>query len=79
MRTALIFAFRGALLISGASLAYLMFIFGHTDLTSHNRVLQVATLAAVSALVAGILQWVGLPAEGKPPAGTKHGKKKAAK
>lgn len=79
MRTALIITFRVALLVAGASLAYLLFIFGHTDLTPHSRVLEVATLAGISATVAGILQWVGLPAESGSAPGAKHGKKRAAK
>jgi hypothetical protein len=79
MRTALIVTFRIALLIAGASLAYLLFIFGHTDLTPHARVLEVATLAGLSALVAGVLQWVGLPADEAAKPGGKQGKKPSAK
>lgn len=79
MRTALIITFRVALLVAGASLAYLLFIFGHTDLTPHARVLEVAVLAGVSSLVAGILQWVGLPADESTKTTGKHGKKHAAK
>jgi hypothetical protein len=79
MRMALIITFRVAMLVAGVSLAYLLFIFGHTDLTPHSRVLEVATLGGVSALIAGILQWVGLPADGTAQPGPKHGKKKSAK
>lgn len=79
MRRALIIAFRVALLVAGASLAYLLFIFGHTDLTSHSRVLEVAALAGFSSLVAGILQWVGLPSEGTAAPAAKHGKKRSTK
>ena len=79
VRTGLIITFRLSLLVAGASLAYLLFIFGHTDLTPHARVLEVATLGGVSALVAGILQWVGLPTEGGGGSNGKPGKKHSAK
>jgi hypothetical protein len=81
MRLALIITFRVAMLVAGVSLAYLLFIFGHTEteLTPHSRVLEVAALGGLSALIAGILQWVGLPADGTAQPAPKHGKKKSAK
>lgn len=75
MRTALIVTFRLALFVAGGSLAYLLFIFGHTDVTPMDRILLVSAVAAVSALVAGILQWVGLPAKPDPATGKKTAKK----
>lgn len=73
MRTALIVSFRAALFIAGGSLAYLLFMFGHAEpeVIPIKRILLVAAAAGVSALVAGILQWVGLPED--PTAKTKKG------
>lgn len=65
LRGALVFANRACLIVAGACLAYLLFIFGHTDVTPMNTILTVASIAGVSALVGAMLQWVGLPAEPK--------------
>ena len=75
MRTALIVAFRLALFVAGGSLAYLLFIFGHTDLTPMNRILAVAAVAASSALAAAVLQWIGLPVDETAKGGKKTAKK----
>ncbi len=76
MRTAVIVIFRLALFVAGCSLAYLLFIFGHTELAPLSRILTVALVAGASALVAGLLQWVGLPAERDETGGKKAGKKR---
>lgn len=76
MRTALVLTFRIALVISCCSLAYLLFIFGHTEVAPPGRILEVTTVTAVSALVAGLLQWIGLPAAAKDEATRKKTKKK---
>ncbi len=75
MRTALIVAFRLALFVAGGSLAYLLFIFGHTELTPTNRILLVAAVAGTSALIAAILQWIGLTVEDSKKDGKKTAKK----
>ena len=75
MRTALIVTFRLALFVAGGSLAYLLFIFGHTDVTPMGRILAVAVVAVISALVAGVLQWVGLPAKAAAAGGKRPAKK----
>ncbi|MBI2433514.1 MAG: hypothetical protein HYV26_11650 [Candidatus Hydrogenedentes bacterium] len=61
MRKTILTIYYTALVIAGASLLYLLFIFGHTETAPLPRVLTTAGVAAVSALVAGILQWAGLP------------------
>jgi hypothetical protein len=61
MRTALLSIFYVALVVACASLVYLLFIFGHTETAPLGRVLTVAAIGGVSAVVAGILQWAGLP------------------
>jgi len=63
LRAVLIAVFRISLFVAGGSLAYLLFIFGHTDVTPMNRILLVAAVAGTSALIAAALQWIGLPAE----------------
>ncbi len=73
VRTLLVVVFRLALAIAVCSLGYLLFIFGHTEVASLERVLTVASIASVSALIAGLLQWVGLPAA--PTPAKKKGKK----
>ena len=80
LRSGLIIAWWISLAIAGVSLAYLLFNFGHVEpeVTSHNRVLEVAVVAAISSLVAGVLQWVGLPAKEAEPhkgKGRKHATK----
>lgn len=75
MRTALIVTFRLALFVAGASLAYLLFIFGHTEVATMDQVLGVAAVAGISALVAGILQWVGLPESDNPTSPKKAAKR----
>lgn len=50
-----------------ASMGYLLFQFGHTELTSHERVLATATVTAVSALVAGFIAWLGEPEDPSKP------------
>lgn len=85
LRGGLVFAFRACLVIAGVSLAYLLFMFGHydvrlvetygqKDVTPKYTILIVAAVAGASALIAAILQWIGLPAEKK-----KDPKKKTAK
>lgn len=74
LRIALIVALRLALFVAGGSLAYLLFIFGHTEVAPTNRILLVAAVAGMSALIAAILQWIGLPTED-----AKDGKKTAKK
>lgn len=61
LRTGLILTYRISLLIAVFSLFYLLFMFGHTDVTPLNRIWLVAVIAGISALVAGMLQWIGLP------------------
>ncbi|MBI5093726.1 MAG: hypothetical protein HZB26_14940 [Candidatus Hydrogenedentes bacterium] len=78
LRTLLIIAFRLALALSGASLIYLLFVFGHTETAPPNRILFAATLCGTSALVAGLLQWVGLPASTQDSGGKKAPKGRAA-
>lgn len=71
VRVVLLLIHRAALLVAIGSLAYLLFVFGHSELAAPGRVLIVAALAGCSALTAGLLQWVGLPAitkESKGPA-----------
>jgi hypothetical protein len=63
LRATLIATFRVALFVAGGSLAYLLFIFGHTDVTPMRRILLVAALGGTSALIAAMLQWIGLPVE----------------
>ena len=75
MRTALIVVFRVALFVAGGSLAYLLFIFGHTEVAPMNRILLVAAVASASALIAAVLQWVGLPVEDSKKDGKKTAKK----
>ena len=85
LRNGLIFAFRACLVIAGISLAYLLFIFGHydvrlvetygqKDVTPKYTILIVAAIAGTCALIAAMLQWIGLPAEDK-----QNQKKKTAK
>lgn len=85
LRNGLIFAFRACLVIAGISLAYLLFMFGHydvrlvetygqKDVTPKYTILIVAAIAGTCALIAAMLQWIGLPAEDK-----KNQKKKTAK
>lgn len=74
LRNALILVFRVLLLIAGGSLAYLLFIFGHTDVTPMDTILEVAALAGTCALLAAILQWVGLPADPSAKGGKKPAK-----
>ncbi len=85
LRNGLIFVFRACLVIAGISLAYLLFMFGHydvrlvetygqKDVTPKYTILIVAAIAGTCALIAAMLQWIGLPAEDK-----KNQKKKTAK
>lgn len=78
LRTLLLVAYRLALAISGLSLLYLLFIFGHTETTPLKRVLATAALAGISALVAGLLHWVGLPSGPKEDVGKKRTKGRSA-
>jgi hypothetical protein len=64
MRKMLVIVQRLALVISAGALAWLLFMFGHTELAPHGQVVIVAAVAGASALVAGLLHWVGLPAGG---------------
>jgi len=78
LRTGLLLTYRIALVISTLSLLYLLFMFGHTELTPLPRILVVAAVAGFSALVAGVLQWAGLPADPKPSSKKKSGKARSA-
>jgi hypothetical protein len=78
LRTGLLLTYRIALVISTLSLLYLLFMFGHTETTPLRRILATCCVAAFSALVAGLLQWVGLPADPNAHAGKKHGKARTA-
>ena len=78
MRTALIVIYWLSLAVAGGSLLYLLFVFGHTETAPLSRVLWVGALAASGALVAGLLHWVGLPADPKDPP-RKPGHKPSAK
>ena len=62
------------MLICGCCLAYLLFVLGHTDVLPRAQTLSVASIAAVSAFIAGLLQWVGLPVDETTPT-KKPGKK----
>lgn len=62
MRRTVLTIYYLSLTIAGVSLIYLLFIFGHTETAPLPRVLATAGIAGCSALVAGILQWAGLPA-----------------
>lgn len=75
----ILLAIRILLTISGASLAYLLFKFGHAEpeLIPRGEVLVLATLAGICALVAGILQWAGLPKSTAVDTKKKPGKKHA--
>lgn len=73
LRTVLTYTIRVSLVVSGLSLAYLLFMFGHTETAPLNRILTACAIAATGALVGGVLQWVGLPAEPKA-AGAKKSK-----
>ncbi|MCC6143057.1 MAG: hypothetical protein IT368_04535 [Candidatus Hydrogenedentes bacterium] len=70
MRRTLVIVQRLALVTAAGSLAWLLFMFGHTELTPHGRVVEVAALAGGSALVGGLLHWVGLPSGRKETRGT---------
>jgi hypothetical protein len=75
VRTALIVAYRLALTVAWISLLYLLFIFGHTETASPARILTVCAVAGSAALVAGLLQWVGLPGSAKSEDPKKGGRK----
>lgn len=86
LRNGLIFVFRLLLFIAGGSLAYLLFILGHydvreavaygqSDATPKYTILTVAAIAGVSALLAGMLQWIGLPTDPAKTEGKKSAKK----
>lgn len=62
IRIALRAIYYASLTIGGASLIYVLFIFGHSETAPLSRVLFFTVLACVSAVVGGVLQWVGLPA-----------------
>ncbi|MBX7255730.1 MAG: hypothetical protein K1Y02_05175 [Candidatus Hydrogenedentes bacterium] len=61
MRKLLPIICRVSFAISLISTIYLLFIFGHTEVAPLSHVIAAATVAAVSALVGGILQWAGIP------------------
>lgn len=86
LRNALILTFRLLLIIAGGSLGYLLFIFGHydvrevvtygqSDVTPKYTILVVAAIAGASALLAGMLQWIGLPADPNARSGKKSAKR----
>lgn len=76
-RVTIVTTIRVALTVAGASLVYLLFVFGHTETASPNRILFAAALCGVSALVAGLLQWVGLPATSGEGAGKKKSRRRS--
>jgi uncharacterized membrane protein len=79
VQTALVVTLRLSLSIAFCSLIYLLFIFGHTEETPMSHVVGVTILAAISALVGGLLQWIGLPAKGGKPTVVKHGKRQSTR
>lgn len=68
MRFWVIAIYRLSLVVGWISLLYLLFVYGHTDLTPTRNLWIAATIASICALTAGILRWAGLPAD---PAGKK--------
>lgn len=65
LRTILLITIRVSLSVSFASMVYLLFKFGHTELTPHYELWIAATISGTGALIGGTLMWVGLPAEEK--------------
>lgn len=63
LRTVITYTIRVSLVVAGISLVYLLFMFGHTETAPLTRILAACAVTVTGALVAGILQWVGLPAE----------------
>lgn len=63
LRTLISYTIRVSLVVAGISLVYLLFMFGHTETAPLTRILAACAVTVTGALVAGILQWVGLPAQ----------------
>jgi hypothetical protein len=76
VRKLLLVTCRVSLAISLLSTIYLLFIFGHSELAPLGRIVAVASVAGASALVGGLLQWVGLPPDPKQNSGKKTTKKR---
>ncbi len=74
MRAFIIWTIRVSLAISGISMVYLLFIFGHTEVAPLSHVVGAAAIAIVVAIVGGTLQWVGLPPDpdAKPSRKRRH-------
>ena len=53
-----------AVAIAASCMLYGLFIFGHTETASLGRILTVAAIGAVSAGIAGLIQWAGVPTKG---------------
>ncbi|GMW02413.1 MAG: hypothetical protein AMXMBFR84_35490 [Candidatus Hydrogenedentota bacterium] len=75
MRTILTVTFRLSLGTAVCSLFFLLFKLGHTEVAPTSETLLIAAVAAISALIAGFLQWVGLPTD-KPLPEKRKGPKK---
>jgi len=76
VRKLLLITCRVSLAISFLSTIYLLFIFGHTEVAPLSHVVAVATVAGVTALIGGTLQWVGLPPDPKDSSRKKSAKKR---
>ena len=48
---------------AGGAMVFLLFRLGHTETVSPESTLLVALVAGISALVAGMLHWLGIPAD----------------
>lgn len=81
LRTVLIVSYWVALAVAVASLAYLLFIFGHVEpeFASHERVLTVTAVTATAAFIVGFLEWLGLPAKEGSPSSDNADRKAAGK
>ena len=77
LRTTLLWTTRITLTLSGISLAFMLFAYGHTELTSPEARLAVAAFSGLMALIGGTLMWVGLPAD--PNATTTKARKRHGK
>lgn len=73
-RTLLYALYYAGLLTAAVALIFLLFALGHTETASLGFMLLTAGIAGAGALVAGVLQWVGLPAAEKENARKGRGK-----